>query len=69
MLFSTFRARKFSALITVSAALLTAPMHSAHALFLVGNTTGNNVSKFDEVTGAYLGNFIAAGVGGLRRDG
>ena len=65
MRFSKFGTRKFSALMSLSAALWITPLHSAHALFLVGNTTGNNVSKFDETTGTYLGNFIAAGVGGL----
>jgi sugar lactone lactonase YvrE len=65
MPFSKFAARQFSALMSFSAALWITPLHTAHAAFLVGNTTGNNVSKFDEVTGTYLGNFIAAGVGGL----
>jgi sugar lactone lactonase YvrE len=57
--------KKLVAFASLGAVLLGAPLHSAHAVFLVGNTTGNNVSKFDEATGAYLGNFIAAGVGGL----
>jgi len=65
MRFLKFGTRKFSALMSLSAALWITPLHSAHALFLVGNTTGNNVSKYDETTGTYLGNFIAAGVGGL----
>lgn len=42
----------------------------ASAVLLVGNTTssngnGSNVVKFDEVTGEFLGEFIAAGSGGL----
>ena len=65
MRLSQFPLRKFTAATVVTAALLCAPMHSAQAAFLVGNTTGNNVSKYDEITGAFLGNFIAAGAGGL----
>ena len=65
MRLSQFPLGKFTAATVVTAALLCAPLHSAQAAFLVGNTTGNNVSKFDEVTGAYLGNFIATGSGGL----
>jgi sugar lactone lactonase YvrE len=37
----------------------------AHADFLVGNTLGDSVSRYSEATGAYLGEFIAAGAGGL----
>ncbi|MBE9225342.1 hypothetical protein IQ264_07840 [Phormidium sp. LEGE 05292] len=33
--------------------------------FLVGNTRGNNVVRFDAKTGSYLGEFISAGSGGL----
>jgi sugar lactone lactonase YvrE len=46
-------------------ALLAAPPDDAAAAFLVGNTQGNNVSMFDETSGAYIGDFIAAGSGGL----
>ena len=63
------RCRKITPLMAFNAALISAlslaPTHTAHAAFLVGNTTANNVSQFDEVTGSYLGNFIAAGAGGL----
>ncbi|WP_013325408.1 PEP-CTERM sorting domain-containing protein [Gloeothece verrucosa] len=37
----------------------------ASATLLVGNTQGNNVVIFNEQTGAFLGNFIAPGEGGL----
>jgi WD40 repeat protein len=37
----------------------------AEAALLIGNTRGNNVSLFDEQTGRYGGDFIAAGSGGL----
>lgn len=33
--------------------------------FLVGNTRGNNVVRFDAKTGSFLGEFITAGSGGL----
>ncbi len=33
--------------------------------FLVGNTTGNNVLRYDTKTGAFLGEFIPANSGGL----
>jgi hypothetical protein len=35
------------------------------AAVLVGNTRGNNVVSLNSSTGAYLGDFIAAGSGGL----
>jgi sugar lactone lactonase YvrE len=38
---------------------------SANAAYLVGNTSGNNVARFDQTTGASLGDFISAGSGGL----
>jgi WD40 repeat protein len=37
----------------------------ADAALLVGNTQGNNVVLYDDVTGQFLGNFITAGSGGL----
>jgi len=40
-------------------------LSSANAAILVGNTTGNNVLLFDEQSGAYLGDFITPGRGGL----
>ena len=41
------------------------PALGAQAALLVGNTRGDNVVMIDEKTGAYLGDFIAAGSGGL----
>lgn len=41
------------------------PAIGAQAALLVGNTRGDNVVMIDEKTGAYLGDFIAAGSGGL----
>jgi sugar lactone lactonase YvrE len=38
----------------------------AHADVLVGNTQAHNVVRFDTTTGAYLGELIAPGVGGLQ---
>lgn len=50
--------------IALGTALITlAP--AAQAALLIGNTRGNNVSIFDEQTGRYGGDFIAAGSGGL----
>jgi len=40
-------------------------MVSGNSSFLVGNTRGNNVLKFDLLTGQSLGEFIAPSVGGL----
>ncbi len=37
----------------------------AGAAYLVGSTAGHKVASFDESTGAYLGDFISAGSGGL----
>lgn len=38
---------------------------AANAALLVGNTNGNNIVIFDEKTGAFGGEFIPAGSGGL----
>ncbi len=38
---------------------------TAQAALLIGNTRANNVAIFDEQTGRYGGEFIAAGTGGL----
>lgn len=46
------------------AALL--PSFQAHAALLVGNTRGDNVVAYDEISGAFLGGFIGAGSGGLK---
>jgi len=48
----------------MAAALALAAVPEARADFLVGNTSGNNVSRYSE-SGAYLGEFISAGSGGL----
>ncbi len=41
------------------------PALGAQAALLVSNTRGNNVVMIDDKTGAYLGDFITAGSGGL----
>lgn len=46
-------------------ASLTCGVSGANAALLVGNTEGNNVVIFDERTGRFGGEFIAAGTGGL----
>jgi len=46
-------------------ASLTCGVSGAGAALLVGNTDGNNVVIFDERTGRFGGEFIAAGTGGL----
>jgi DNA-binding beta-propeller fold protein YncE len=48
----------------LAAALALATALEAKADFLVGNTSGNNVSRYDG-TGSYVGEFIASGSGGL----
>ena len=50
------------ALVGLSLAATTAP---AQADMLLGNTQGNSVSRYNATTGAYLGDFFAAGAGGL----
>ncbi|MEA5577245.1 hypothetical protein [Anabaena sp. UHCC 0451] len=41
-------------------------MQNRNSSFLVGNTRGDNVLRFDAATGNYLGEFITAGLGGLK---
>lgn len=53
-----------SSLLGVMITLSISPQ-KALATLLVGNTTGNNVVLFDETTGAFLGDFITSGSGGL----
>jgi sugar lactone lactonase YvrE len=60
-----YLSRAVSKLIAVASLGLAAITLPAQADFLVGNTLGNSVSRFDAVTGAYLGDFITAGSGGL----
>jgi sugar lactone lactonase YvrE len=48
-----------------SLASLACGVSAANAALLVGNTEGNNVVIFDERTGRFGGEFIAAGTGGL----
>lgn len=59
------RCRQLAAAASLGLLLSTAPARDAAAAFLVGNTQGNNVSLFDERSGASLGDFIGAGSGGL----
>ncbi|NET70507.1 MAG: hypothetical protein F6K62_05810 [Sphaerospermopsis sp. SIO1G2] len=40
-------------------------MENRNTHFLVGNTRGDNVLRFDAATGNYLGEFIPVGLGGL----
>ncbi|WP_088893098.1 PTPA-CTERM sorting domain-containing protein [Leptolyngbya ohadii] len=40
-------------------------INSAQAVLLVGNTAGNNVVRYDENTGNFLGTFIPPNTGGL----
>jgi len=60
---ASFTLRSAAALAT-AATLALAAAPDARADFLVGNTAGNNVSRYSE-SGAYLGEFISAGSGGL----
>jgi sugar lactone lactonase YvrE len=46
-------------------AFLSGGIAQADAALLVGNTQGNNVVLYDDVTGQFLGDFISAGSGGL----
>jgi WD40 repeat protein len=46
-------------------ALLEVGASQADAALLVGNTQGNNVVLYDDITGQFLGDFITAGSGGL----
>ncbi|MBD2296418.1 hypothetical protein H6G06_23780 [Anabaena sphaerica FACHB-251] len=41
-------------------------MQNRNSSFLVGNTRGDNVLRFDAATGNYLGEFITAALGGLK---
>jgi sugar lactone lactonase YvrE len=50
--------------LALAACLLLTTTQAAHADFLVGNTSGNSVSRYSD-SGAYLGAFISAGSGGL----
>ncbi|MBD2539661.1 PEP-CTERM sorting domain-containing protein [Coleofasciculus sp. FACHB-SPT36] len=55
-----------SALITLStAAILDLGASGADAALLIGNTKTNNVVRYDDKTGKFLGDFIAPGSGGL----
>jgi sugar lactone lactonase YvrE len=47
---------------TATTILALAPL-PGYAALLVGNTSGNNVVAFDEISGDYLGEFISAGSG------
>jgi sugar lactone lactonase YvrE len=43
-------------------------LSEAEAALLVGNTEGNNIVRFDEITGEFLGEFIAPASGLVRPD-
>ena len=62
---ATHTALRLASRLSLASLLSLLPALGAHAALLVGNTRGDNVVMIDEKTGAYLGDFIAAGSGGL----
>src|SRR5260370_34762502 len=53
---------------TLSLAVTSLPCAGAADL-LVGNLSDNSIKRFDGITGAFLGNFVAPGAGGLSTPG
>ncbi len=51
--------------LSIAGVLALVPALGAQAALLVSNTRGDNVVMIDDKTGAYLGDFITAGSGGL----
>jgi hypothetical protein len=55
-----------TAALALGATLVLLLVQPVFAALLVGNTRGDSVSSFNAVSGAYLGDFITAGSGGLK---